>query len=90
MPTPPPVNPDAKFPFDAPGRDLESLKHAIANKLMFTVGKDPKTARAVDWLHAAAFAVRDVWAAVDRGTFTGSYTASVAARSVALLVLTPA
>ena len=47
------------FPFDAPGRDLESLKHAIANKLMFTVGKDPKVARAEDWLNAAAFAVRD-------------------------------
>jgi glycogen phosphorylase len=49
----------ANFPFDAPGRDLESLKHAIANKLMFTVGKDPKTARAEDWMHAAAYAVRD-------------------------------
>jgi len=47
------------FPFDAPGRDLESLKHAIANKLMFTVGKDPKTARPKDWMHAAAYAVRD-------------------------------
>jgi len=47
------------FPFDAPGRDLDSLKHAIANKLMFTVGKDPKTARTEDWLNAAAHAVRD-------------------------------
>ena len=47
------------FQFDAPGRDLESLKRAIANKLMFTVGKDPKAARPEDWLHAAAYAVRD-------------------------------
>ena len=47
------------FPFDAPGRDLESLKRAIANKLMFTVGKDPKAARPEDWMHAAAYAVRD-------------------------------
>jgi len=47
------------FPFDAPGRDQEALKRAIANKLMFTVGKDPLTARAEDWLHAAAYAVRD-------------------------------
>ena len=47
------------FPFDAPGGDLTSLKHAIANKLMFTVGKDPQAARPEDWLHAAAFAVRD-------------------------------
>ena len=53
------ANPQADFPFDAPGRDLESLKHAIANKLMFTVGKDPKVARAEDWLNAAAYAVRD-------------------------------
>ena len=50
----------ADFPFDPPGRDLESLKHAIATKLMFTVGKDPKTARPEDWLHAAAYAVRDL------------------------------
>lgn len=28
------------FEFDAPGRDLESLKRSIANKLMFVVGKD--------------------------------------------------
>jgi starch phosphorylase len=53
------AKPVADFPFDAPGRDLESLKHAIANKLMFTVGKDPKVARPEDWLNAAAYAVRD-------------------------------
>jgi starch phosphorylase len=57
-----PVNqpkPALNFKFDAPGRDLESLKRAIANKLMFTVGKDPKAARPEDWLNAAAHAVRD-------------------------------
>ncbi|MDR7305086.1 glycogen/starch/alpha-glucan phosphorylase [Rhodoferax saidenbachensis] len=53
--TPTPVN----FEFDAPGRDLESLKRSIANKLMFVVGKDPAAARPEDWLHAAAYAVRD-------------------------------
>lgn len=53
--TPTPVN----FEFDAPGRDLESLKRSIANKLMFVVGKDPQAARPEDWLHAAAYAVRD-------------------------------
>jgi glycogen phosphorylase len=47
------------FKFDAPGRDLESLKRSIANKLMFVVGKDPEAARPEDWLHAAAYAVRD-------------------------------
>ena len=49
----------ATFPFDSPKRDLESLKRAIANKLMFSVGKDPQAASAQDWLNAAAYAVRD-------------------------------
>ena len=53
------TTPATSFEFDAPGRDLESLKRSIANKLMFTVGKDPKAARPEDWLHAAAYAVRD-------------------------------
>jgi starch phosphorylase len=48
-----------KFEFDAPTRDLESLKRSIANKLMFVVGKDPQAARPEDWLHAASLAVRD-------------------------------
>ena len=55
-----PSNASIDFPFDPPGRDQESLKRSIANKLMFAVGKDPKTARAEDWLHAAAYAVRDL------------------------------
>ncbi|MFM1980419.1 MAG: glycogen phosphorylase [Pseudomonadota bacterium] len=53
------VNQTSEFVFDAPGRDLESLKRSIANELMFTVGKNPKAARPEDWLHAAAYAVRD-------------------------------
>ncbi|MEY4345096.1 MAG: glycogen phosphorylase [Pseudomonadota bacterium] len=53
------VNQSSEFVFDAPGRDLESLKRSIANELMFTVGKNPKAARPEDWLHAAAYAVRD-------------------------------
>lgn len=44
---------------DAQGREPQALKHAIANKLMFTVGKDPEAARPEDWMHAAAYAVRD-------------------------------
>ena len=51
--------PSEKFEFDAPTRDLESLKRSIANKLMFVVGKDPQAARPEDWLHAASLAVRD-------------------------------
>src|SRR6185312_3962380 len=55
-----PANADAGvFEYEAPARDVASLKRAIANKLMFSVGKDPEVARPVDWLHAAAYAVRD-------------------------------
>ncbi|MBV5290887.1 MAG: glycogen/starch/alpha-glucan phosphorylase [Curvibacter lanceolatus] len=58
------------FDYDAPQHDAASLKRAIANKLMFTVGKDPATARPVDWLNAAAYTVRDLlverWMATTR------------------------
>ena len=39
---------------------------------------------------SGTFAVRDVWAAADMGSHAGSYTASVASRAVAYLILTPA
>ena len=39
---------------------------------------------------AAAFAVHDIWQGKDVGTFTGSYTATVASEATAYLVLTPA
>ena len=54
----PPAAP-AYFDVDSPAHDLAALKRAIANKLLFTVGKDPEAAQPVDWLHAAAHAVRD-------------------------------
>ncbi len=43
----------------APGLNEESLKHAIAYKLMFNLGKDPATANKHEWLNAVLFAVRD-------------------------------
>ena len=49
----------ASFAYDSPRNDLASLKQSIANKLVFTVGKDPSAARSEDWLQAAAYAVRD-------------------------------
>ncbi|MDO9202428.1 MAG: glycogen/starch/alpha-glucan phosphorylase, partial [Hydrogenophaga sp.] len=49
----------ACFSYDSPRNDLASLKQSIANKLVFTVGKNPAAARPEDWLHAAAYAVRD-------------------------------
>jgi glycogen phosphorylase len=42
-----------------PANDRASLRQAIADKLMYQVGKDPSAARPEDWLHAAAYAVRD-------------------------------
>ena len=54
----PPAAP-ASFDVDVPAHDVAGLKRAIANKLLFTVGKDPEAAQPVDWLHAAAYAVRD-------------------------------
>lgn len=39
---------------------------------------------------SATFAVHDVWAAADKGTATGSYSATVPAQATAYVVLTPA
>lgn len=35
------------------------MKHSIAYKLMFTIGKDPVIANKHEWLNATLFAVRD-------------------------------
>lgn len=40
-------------------RDPQALRQAIADKLVHQVGKDPITACSEDWLHAAAYVVRD-------------------------------
>lgn len=45
--------------YDHLDRDVPAFKRAIANKLMYQIGKDPSTARPEDWMHAAAYAVRD-------------------------------
>ena len=39
-------------------RDVGAFKRAISTKLMYTVGKDPVSARPEDWLHAVSHAVR--------------------------------
>jgi starch phosphorylase len=41
------------------GTDRESLKRSIANRLLYTVGKDPHAAHPRDWLTALAHVVRD-------------------------------
>ncbi|EHR70833.1 glycogen/starch/alpha-glucan phosphorylase [Burkholderiales bacterium JOSHI_001] len=47
------------FNYDHPDRDVAAFKRAIANKLIYAVGKDPVAARIEDWWHATALAVRD-------------------------------
>ena len=46
--------------YDHVGRtSVPALKRHIANKLIYQVGKDPVSARPEDWMHAAAYAIRD-------------------------------
>ncbi len=45
--------------YDHLSTDIEALKRAISNKLMYQVGKNPESALPEDWLHAVAYAVRD-------------------------------
>ena len=45
--------------YDHLSTDVESLKRAISNKLMYQVGKNLESALPEDWLHAVAYAVRD-------------------------------
>ena len=47
------------FEYDSPDNDIAGLKRAIANKLVFSVGKDPLTAQQKDWLNATFLTVRD-------------------------------
>ena len=62
-----------EFKYDHPDRDVAAFKRAVANKLMYAVGKDPVAASQDDWLHAAALAVRDQlverWMATTRAQY---------------------
>ncbi|VWX58679.1 glycogen phosphorylase [Burkholderiales bacterium 8X] len=61
------------FAYDHPDRDVAAFKRAVANRLIYAVGKDPVTASQDDWLHATAFAVRDQlverWMATTRASY---------------------
>ncbi len=61
------------FAYDHPDRDVAAFKRAVANKLIYAVGKDPVTASQDDWLHATTFAVRDQlverWMATTRANY---------------------
>jgi starch phosphorylase len=52
------VSPTA-FEGEGPGRDHESLRRSITNRLLYSLGKDRVTATPRDWFHATALAVRD-------------------------------
>ncbi len=47
------------FKYDYLGLDKESIKHSLANRLEYSVGKDVYTATERDWYHVAAYVVRD-------------------------------
>ena len=48
-----------KLKYDYLGLDTESIKHALANRLEYSAGKDMYTATERDWYHVAAYVVRD-------------------------------
>ncbi|MGB9095273.1 glycogen phosphorylase [Erwinia sp.] len=50
---------NAPFTYTAPTLSVDALKHSIAYKLMFTIGKDPSIANKHEWLNATLLAVRD-------------------------------
>jgi len=39
--------------------DRESIRHSLANRLVFSMGKDPITATTRDWFNATAYTVRE-------------------------------
>ncbi len=50
---------NSPFIYALPTLSVEALKHSIAYKLMFTIGKDPAVANKHEWLNAVLLAVRD-------------------------------
>ncbi|MES1256147.1 MAG: glycogen/starch/alpha-glucan phosphorylase [Acidobacteriota bacterium] len=47
------------FECDELGRDRNSLRRSLANRLVYSMGKDPITATTRDWFNATAYAVRE-------------------------------
>lgn len=47
------------FEVEAPGWDRASMRRSISSRLVFSMGKDPRTATARDWFQASALAIRD-------------------------------
>jgi len=47
------------FEFDPPANSVDALRRSIANRLVYSVGKDLRSATRRDWLFAISYAVRD-------------------------------
>ena len=54
------LNEQQKYPYRAPGSDVQSLKEALVYKLIFGLGCPPDEATRTNWLNAALLAVRDL------------------------------
>ena len=69
-----------QFEDDHPDRDVAAFKKALANKLIYAVGKDPVAARPEDWLHDTQLAVRaqlvERWMAPTRAQYAPDATRS--------------
>ncbi len=52
-------NQKSEFEYTKRGQDVASLKHSLANRLIYSLGKDPITATHRDWFHTTAYAVRE-------------------------------
>ena len=44
---------------DKPAFDAPSIKRSLANRLMYSIGKDPITATDRDWFYSSAAVVRE-------------------------------
>ena len=53
------INKTEGFEHSKRGQDRVSLKHSFANRLIYSLGKDPITATHRDWFHTTAYAVRE-------------------------------
>lgn len=77
---------NAPFTYASPTLSVEALKHSIAYKLMFTIGKDPVIANKHEWLNATLFAVRDRlverWLRSNRAQLSGNSTGLLSVNGV--------
>jgi len=53
------INNKDGFEYSKRGQDRVSLKHSFANRLIYSLGKDPITATHRDWFQTTAYAVRE-------------------------------